>query len=209
MVRVRGHFRAGSWVAEHVRSDRSRSVAFSPPPLRLTWPRDEVRFRKASSCHTCGKPVFFIRHNGGCVWLNECEPPWPKHGCYYESPQMARVRESLMRPLQPTFRSLLGVIVEIVATRPGFGGRIVVECSDGSVVDEEFDTFSPMTALPGMLVVVTRCADGWVHLHTPTETSQVGQAAGSTQERLNRASTLTVGESRFSATHYPRRGAGG
>ena len=32
-------------------------------------------------CRECGKAVFFIRHNGGSVWVDELGWPWPKHGC--------------------------------------------------------------------------------------------------------------------------------
>lgn len=39
-----------------------------------TWP---------TVCPECGESVFFIRHNGGCVWVDPpLGPPWPKHGCF-------------------------------------------------------------------------------------------------------------------------------
>ena len=44
------------------------------------WARRD--FAHASQCPECGKPVFFIRHNGGSVWLDELGWPWPKHGCF-------------------------------------------------------------------------------------------------------------------------------
>jgi hypothetical protein len=31
------------------------------------------------------QPVWFIRHNGGSVWLDKLGWPWPKHGCIYET----------------------------------------------------------------------------------------------------------------------------
>lgn len=35
-------------------------------------------------CVYCGENVYFIRHNGGCVWLEPpLGPPWEKHSCYY------------------------------------------------------------------------------------------------------------------------------
>jgi hypothetical protein len=33
-------------------------------------------------CPQCGALVFFVRHNGGSVWLDELGQPWPKHPCY-------------------------------------------------------------------------------------------------------------------------------
>jgi len=37
----------------------------------------------STNCPECGDEVFFIRHNGGSVWLEPplC-PPWYKHGCF-------------------------------------------------------------------------------------------------------------------------------
>lgn len=37
-----------------------------------------------TKCPECGAKVFFIRHNGGSVWLDEpLGWPWPKHSCMY------------------------------------------------------------------------------------------------------------------------------
>jgi hypothetical protein len=30
--------------------------------------------------------VFFVRYNGGSVWLDALGVPWPKHACYYNKP---------------------------------------------------------------------------------------------------------------------------
>lgn len=39
-----------------------------------------------TSCPECNKPVYFLRHNGGSVWLNPpLGYPWPKHPCLYNS----------------------------------------------------------------------------------------------------------------------------
>jgi hypothetical protein len=37
-----------------------------------------------TNCPECGDRVFFIRHNGGCVWLDPpLGWPWYKHRCFY------------------------------------------------------------------------------------------------------------------------------
>ncbi len=36
---------------------------------------------QATTCPQCGEKVFFIRHNGGSVWVDELGWPWPKHEC--------------------------------------------------------------------------------------------------------------------------------
>lgn len=46
----------------------------------------DLDFRRARPCRYCGAPVFFVRYNGGSVWLDELGRPWPKHGCYYNQP---------------------------------------------------------------------------------------------------------------------------
>lgn len=34
-----------------------------------------------TKCPECKAPVFFVRHNGGSVWLDDLCPPWPQHRC--------------------------------------------------------------------------------------------------------------------------------
>lgn len=42
--------------------------------------RDSSCFR--TKCPKCGDGVYFIRHNGGSVWIDPpLGPPWPKHPC--------------------------------------------------------------------------------------------------------------------------------
>lgn len=38
-------------------------------------------------CPNCTEQVYFVRHNGGCVWLDELGDPWPKHGCFIDDGQ--------------------------------------------------------------------------------------------------------------------------
>lgn len=216
MGHVRGHyrrgtdFRRGTWVEPHWRNDRQRAVPPVPPPAppRSCWAHRNDDFTRPSSCPVCRADVFFVRHNGGRVWFDELEPPWQKHGCFDEAPSVAGYRAALMQRLQPSFRSWLGVILETVVTRPGIGGRIVVRCSDGVVIDEEFETYSPLSGLCGLLVVVTRCTDGWIRLHMPAADHPAQSVGVSPPGTPNQAAHLTGGASRFSATHSPPRPAG-
>ncbi len=46
-------------------------------------------------CPVCGDKVFFIRHNGGSVWLDSpLGPPWFKHPCF-DSQDSSTPKESL------------------------------------------------------------------------------------------------------------------
>lgn len=35
-----------------------------------------------TSCPKCNQDVYFIRHNGGSVWVDSLGWPWPKHACF-------------------------------------------------------------------------------------------------------------------------------
>lgn len=37
---------------------------------------------RPSKCPRCFAEVYFVRHNGGSVYLDELGWPWPKHGCF-------------------------------------------------------------------------------------------------------------------------------
>lgn len=40
-----------------------------------------------TNCPECGDEVWFIRHNGGCVWVDQLGWPWEKHGCFRCEPE--------------------------------------------------------------------------------------------------------------------------
>jgi hypothetical protein len=83
------------------------------------------RDSKESCCHEtqcpiCGSDVFFIRHNGGSVWLDPpLGPPWCKHPCFDDETQREGLR-SLVAEYKVNFpladntsqnEVLLGVVV--------------------------------------------------------------------------------------------------
>jgi len=45
-------------------------------------PRREADECRKTSCR-CGSVVFFVRYNGGCVWLDDLGHPWPRHECRF------------------------------------------------------------------------------------------------------------------------------
>jgi len=107
--------------------------------------------------------VYFVRHNGGSVWFDELGPPWPKHGCFDEHRDEGRYGIQLRR-LLATSGQVFGIIIETETTRLGEGGRIMVRCSDGTIIDSEFDTQAVLSDLPGQLVVVARDEQGGLSL---------------------------------------------
>ena len=63
----------GRCVPMHV----SGRACSGPPPYSKTSIKRAVR----GYCSVCGDRVFFVRHNGGSVWLDDLGPPWPRHPC--------------------------------------------------------------------------------------------------------------------------------
>lgn len=59
---------------------------------------------------------------------------------------------------------VFGVIIETETTRPGEGGRIVVRCCDGTLIDQEFDTKANLSLLLGRLVMVLHGDQGELSL---------------------------------------------
>lgn len=54
--------------------------AGQPQPITLHFERDQrVCWRRP--CPNCGERVYFIRHNGGSLWVEELGWPWEKHPC--------------------------------------------------------------------------------------------------------------------------------
>ena len=50
-----------------------------------------------TTCPECGDAVFFVRHNGGSVWLDPpLGWPWYKHGCFYSEERVSGVFESAL-----------------------------------------------------------------------------------------------------------------
>jgi len=108
--------------------------------------------------------VFFVRHNGGSVWFDDLGPPWPKHACFADDHRASRLRAGLSERAQERRKVRFGVVTETVVVEPGKSGRIVVQCSDGSIIDDEFDTTIDLTKYVGTLVVIEDEEDGDIRL---------------------------------------------
>lgn len=91
-------------------------------PASALWAyRDS--FCHPTRCPRCGAAVYFVRHNGGCVWLDELGWPWPKHACFDERREArwsSVLRSSLLR-VSPVSaegtgrpKSYVGIVVDSV-----------------------------------------------------------------------------------------------
>jgi hypothetical protein len=86
-------------------------------------------------------------------------PPWPKHKCFDDDPTGVRLRASLAEEARTRPNPVFGVVVETEVIEPGKSGRIVVKCSDGTIIDSEFDTSLDLTRFVGALVVIEHGED--------------------------------------------------
>ncbi len=49
-------------------------------------------------CPRCGQMAYFLRHNGGTVWMDELGAPWPKHKCSDWVPQRKVITVAAAKP---------------------------------------------------------------------------------------------------------------
>ena len=118
---------------------------------------------RPTTCRRCGADVFFVRHNGGSVWLDKLGWPWPKHGCFAGDQEGIQLRWLFPEPDETGPVYVFGVIIE--AVKKGQWCRLTVRCSDGSVIDRDFSVLIDLALLPGRLVRVTYADKGGISLH--------------------------------------------
>lgn len=103
---VKGHLRNGSWVRPHARTgsivhDSQHALKATPSTCNSAYSYRPSQFENTqaphwfpqkleevcgnAACPQCGASVFFVRHNGGSVWLDDLGWPWPKHSCFADS----------------------------------------------------------------------------------------------------------------------------
>lgn len=85
-------------------------------------------FCRPTTCPRCGATVFFIRHNGGSVWVDELGWPWPKHGCFDTGHETLRSRHAFFVETPAGERSadlLLGLVVWAELDSPGQTGLLI------------------------------------------------------------------------------------
>lgn len=72
---------------------------------RSTWEGGYDLSSPNAICPVCSAAVYFIRpRNGGCIWLDEMGPPWPKHACMVTQQSQSRYPEPLEVPARPVPR---------------------------------------------------------------------------------------------------------
>jgi hypothetical protein len=91
-------------------------------------------FCRCVRCPICKKDVFFIRHNGGSVWVDELGWPWPKHPCFHKDSEGDRSLRVLRANTQDRqIKPMLGLVIRIkVNERPEpVTTFLAINCEDG------------------------------------------------------------------------------
>jgi hypothetical protein len=119
-------YNSNSWNSSY---DTSRSCSFDD-------------FCRKTSCAKCGQDVFFIRHNGGSLWVDSLGWPWPKHSCMDNSHEPAWYTY-FNKNNYIDKNSFVGVVIKCVwrlsqillAVDGGEQGRIVLSTEGNTTAD--------------------------------------------------------------------------
>lgn len=104
------------------------------------------------------EPVWFIRHNGGSVWVDKLGWPWPKHECLYELVDdgiyncvtlLAKSSDGIASPNL----ALLNSVSEIYSPQ---GPKLQIGCLDGSFVFVRGTPEKDYLQLLGELVIFSK-----------------------------------------------------
>ena len=132
--------------------------------IRLCWRYRDEDFCHSTSCPACGAPVYFVRHNGGSVWFDELGPPWDKHGCFADEDVGSALRIRLIGDSAGPRPPVFGIVLETDAAFGEKWGRVIVRCSNGTILDR----LMPFADIPVGQVVLVREVGGEVLLEMLT-----------------------------------------
>jgi hypothetical protein len=115
---------AGNWGYQE-------QLNYSPNPILRSEAFSD--FCRPTICPRCGAAVYFVRHNGGSVWLDELGWPWPKHGCFNNDLSDGYSFFSTLQDSNPDslLQRLLGRVIHSFVHR--FDRVYVVHTADGRV----------------------------------------------------------------------------
>lgn len=141
------------WGGVHYPSSNPAGIgsgSIPPSGTRAVWERTD--FSRRTKCPECSQPVFFVRHNGGSVWFDSLGQPWPKHPCMASESDTTWLQEGFTEELEPGNRLVFGIIREAKVGDPGNTAFFIIDCSDGTVIEEEFvyPTLNPCDAIGSM-----------------------------------------------------------
>lgn len=69
---------------------------------------------RKTQCPKCSEEVFFIKHNGGSVWVDSLGWPWPKHACFTSEMQSKLYNYFEKKTYLNDKKSFTGIVVKSV-----------------------------------------------------------------------------------------------
>ena len=117
----------------------------------------EPDFTRSTHCPECGKDVYFIRHNGGSVWVNPpLGWPWPKHACFDKPSEPTHSFSAWTATSSRLTNPKLGIIVRITNGLQNIEPRIEIRLLDASRVTLVLRWTPSDATLLGALVIFSK-----------------------------------------------------
>jgi len=111
-------------------------------------------FTKPTICPRCGAEVYFVRHNGGCVWLDSLGKPWPKHPCFDDPDEI--VFSTTKKELEKTRIDYFGIVVEITPHNQPTHYKFRIQCSNTELIEGVFNYQGNAEDWLGQIVIIER-----------------------------------------------------
>ncbi len=110
-------------------------------------------------CPECNAEVYFIRHNGGSVWVDPpLGWPWPKHGCFDEPSHRDSYSciASLVNSRSSFVSPNLALVNQISCLGSPQGPKLQIGCLDGTLILARGTPDLDYNELLGELVILSR-----------------------------------------------------
>ena len=147
-IHPNGGWQCGSWA--------SSGPSFSG--IHVYSPRvwQHADFTHPTTCPECGDAVYFIRHNGGSVWVDELGWPWPKHACFDQPHTATHEFHDWSSKAARNKNPNLGVVTCIRPSQSGAAHFTEVTLGNAQKIGFFLAWMPPLESLLGALVVISR-----------------------------------------------------
>jgi hypothetical protein len=111
-------------------------------------------FTRSTTCPICGATVYFVRHNGGCVWLDSLGWPWPKHPCFDDPNEVVFL--TTKTELDKLKVDYFGIVIETGPNKKSDTYKFKIRCSNNKIVEALFEYHDNAKDWIGQLVIVNK-----------------------------------------------------
>lgn len=149
------HWVSGHWVSRENWDRQSYlqdSTDYGNSLINMLNKRQFDEFTKSATCPICGAEVYFVRHNGGCVWLDSLGLPWPKHPCFDDPDEV--LFSSTKKELYNLGIDYFGIVTDVKTNFEPPRHKLVIKCSNGEVIEGLFHYKDNVENWLGQLVVI-------------------------------------------------------